>query len=208
MGRSALGLGLFLSICLAAAGCNGILDAGEPVVVPPEDTDPPDDGRGGSGGDPDAASCGDGKLQELEQCDDGNDVPDDGCDACVRSCGVKPEILDDSSGHCYRVSEMEALPWEQANLACEAWGGSLVSIESLDELVFVQTRVTVDTWTSARATATGGTFVWLSGEAAVFDPEPEGEGDCIKIRGELLTFAREDCGEELEFVCERGTANP
>lgn len=207
MGRTTPTMAFILSICIAA-GCNSIIDAGEPTVVPPEDTDPPDDGQGGSGGVA-APICGDGKQQDGEQCDDGNDDPNDGCDACVRPCGTNPEVQDPDSGHCYRISDAEVASWEQANLNCEAWGGSLVSLESPDELTFVQNRVTLDSWTGARAAAPGeDMFAWPSGEAAIFDPEPEGDGDCIKLGGELLEFTRDDCEAALHFVCERGAASP
>jgi hypothetical protein len=51
-------------------------------------------------------------------------------------------------------------------------------------------------------------FEWLSGEAAVFDPEPEGDGDCIMIDGEFLDYVRVKCMVELQFICERAAATP
>jgi cysteine-rich repeat protein len=44
---------------------------------------------GGDGGPPDATSavCGNGTVEGSEQCDDGNDIDDDACDACVLTCG-------------------------------------------------------------------------------------------------------------------------
>lgn len=30
--------------------------------------------------------CGNGQIDEGEQCDDANDAPGDGCDACVVEC--------------------------------------------------------------------------------------------------------------------------
>ncbi|MDI7266708.1 MAG: hypothetical protein QME96_01785, partial [Myxococcota bacterium] len=41
-------------------------------------------------------TCGDGTLQAGEQCDDGNDTPDDGCeDDCRFSCRAASECNDD-----------------------------------------------------------------------------------------------------------------
>jgi len=60
---------------------------------------PPDDvtssGTGGSGGGV-SANCGNGKLDSGEDCDDGNNAPDDGCTSCkvdeCFSCSGDPSI--------------------------------------------------------------------------------------------------------------------
>lgn len=205
MANKTRSLGVFLAMGLAA-GCNSILDVGEPTVVEPEDVDPPDATTGGADG---GSVCGDRMVQQGEQCDDGNDDPNDGCDACVRDCGVSPEFLHEDSGHCYRISGDDLQTWDAVAEPCAAWGGELVSLETPEELLFVKNRVTVDTWVGARANPPGGSsFFWLSGEEVMFDPALEGQGDCVKIGGELLEYVKEDCTTALHFICERAPAGP
>ena len=65
-------------------GCNTIigLELGEP-----NETDigvGSGGGEGGAGGAP--MDCGNGKVDEGEECDDANDNADDGCNACQVDC--------------------------------------------------------------------------------------------------------------------------
>ena len=48
-----------------------------------------------------AAFCGDGKLDQGEQCDDGNNLNGDGCSSvCQKECVPKPEICDQIDNDC------------------------------------------------------------------------------------------------------------
>ena len=61
----------------------------------------PPDATGGSGGGSSSGmppvTCGDGKLDMNEACDDGNNVSDDGCSSCVMDecydCSATPDML-------------------------------------------------------------------------------------------------------------------
>ena len=52
---------------------------------------------GGTGG------CGDGFIQAGEECDDGNTLAGDGCEACVVVCSGLSEVKDAVTHHCYRA---------------------------------------------------------------------------------------------------------
>jgi cysteine-rich repeat protein len=96
---------------LIAAGCGsshtGPDDGGPDDGAIAFDATLPDAGADGSAADagPDApaARCGDGMLDPMEQCDDGNDVPGDGCTECRRDafCGDgnldEGEVCDDGN---------------------------------------------------------------------------------------------------------------
>ncbi|MBX3227998.1 MAG: hypothetical protein KIT84_27765 [Labilithrix sp.] len=62
---------------------------------------PDDDGGGG------AARCGDGKVQSGEDCDDGNDVDDDGCNGDCKLAGATAQATASCPG-----------------LAVHVWGGA------------------------------------------------------------------------------------
>ncbi|HEY0133810.1 MAG TPA: PQQ-binding-like beta-propeller repeat protein, partial [Nannocystis sp.] len=52
--------------------------------------DPPDSSGAPTGGPPAPGVCGDGVVHDGEACDDGNDVPDDGCDAiCAKTAALE-----------------------------------------------------------------------------------------------------------------------
>lgn len=64
------------------------------------DEPPPDTSSGGAGGSSSSGmmtSCGDGKLDMNEACDDGNNVSGDGCTSCIMDecydCTANPDML-------------------------------------------------------------------------------------------------------------------
>lgn len=92
--------------CILAAGCStkfseneDAVDDGEEDGAPDDDTaEPPDEAD--LPADPDgeeAATCGNGVVDSGEECDDGNDVPGDGCEpsTCRFSCREDAECLDE-----------------------------------------------------------------------------------------------------------------
>jgi cysteine-rich repeat protein len=94
---------------LAAAACGGIVatptdggddDGSESIDVPPDgDGDSEDARREDTGGGDDGGEvppgCGDGVVDDGEQCDDGNDRSGDGCETdCTWTCESNTDCLD------------------------------------------------------------------------------------------------------------------
>jgi len=156
-------------------------------------------------------------VQPGEACDDGNTNPDDGCADCAVVCGGYPEAFDTISGHCYRISGTEPAgidprTWDEALAECVAWGGTLATITSEDELVFVQPlidHIGADTWIGGRKDQ--GAFAWVTGEPWDFepgDPLPPGDpGECVRFLVESVRFEAGACDDELPYLCERPVAS-
>jgi cysteine-rich repeat protein len=84
-----------------------------------------------------AHACGNGVVEEAEQCDDGDADEGDGCTTSCRvgaACdaaafpGADRFAVDPASGHCYAAHEDEALPFDGASAACTARGAHLASL--------------------------------------------------------------------------------
>lgn len=98
---SAIALALALPPALLAAGCSESHAAGDDSgITVMIDAGPPRPDGGG----PPVPVCGNGRLEAMEQCDDGNATAGDGCAPdCVREpyCGdgvvTAPEVCDDSN---------------------------------------------------------------------------------------------------------------
>lgn len=194
------------AVGLAMIGCNNLIDAGDPQVV--------EEPGGDEDGDPPAAEepfCGDGVIDAEEQCDDGNEVPSDGCHQCRLGCGPFPEALNTVNGSCYLLQLAEKRSWEAAEADCEAWGGTLAAITTLDELGFVQEHLGSDTWVGGLDPGGPGPFEWVTGEAWTLDvedtfttpPVAYGYDTCLLIDGDALGFRQEECNTAAGYVCER-----
>ena len=199
-------------VLLGSFGCNAVLGADEPVVETPgpdagDSVDVP--GAGGAPSQP--AACGNGIIELLEQCDDANDVATDGCHACEVQCGPAPEVLDETSLHCYFISgAAETKTWEDAKVYCEGWGGTLVAISDHEEFNTLQNRILTMLWVGAKQDPSTGAVGWINGE--LWDTEPwgsdvvEGEGECVALDGETQKFIRLPCTDSRPFLCERAPA--
>jgi cysteine-rich repeat protein len=192
---------------LLAGACNGILDVGDPDVQGPEDERRTRDSAAGAGGsgEKDEPTCGDGAIQQGEECDDGNTSPGDGCDACVVECGIAPEFKDETTHTCYRHGGQDVEEtWEDAEARCEEWGGALAVLTTTDELALVQVHIRADTWIGGRGGEDG--LTWVTGEPWEFaswaPDQPAGEG-CVAIEGDLAVFVLRDCSAALRYTCER-----
>lgn len=98
--------------------------------------------------------CGNNVVESGEDCDDGNPVDGDGCNACHKDCGnpgcVAGTVCNDypvtglftlkdpSSGHCYTL-EPAAKSWNEARQECTllGTGGDLVAPSTAAEMTFV-----------------------------------------------------------------------
>jgi cysteine-rich repeat protein len=170
---------------------------------------------GGAGGSVAAEPfCGDGNIDEGEECDDGSDSVGDGCDAaCVVECngGVKNR----TTFHCYRLFT-DGMGWDQAAADCESQGRGyhLVTINSQAERNFIDNQVLpgLAAWVGANDRAQEGEFVWITGEPWMYAPwrqsngEPNNSGDCVATEPVVGTsndsFFDHLCDSLYRRVCE------
>ncbi|MCC6554466.1 MAG: DUF4215 domain-containing protein [Polyangiaceae bacterium] len=154
--------------------------------------------------------CGDGVVQGLEQCDDQNGDPADGCAGCV-SCDGPGEFWDPTGLHCYRLVT-QADYWDGARRECREWGGDLAGISSGSELSAVDTGVgDASVWTSGVDRHDIGqdcTFLWGNGEPwrgafAPGEPDDFALESCVTLIGGTQSFGDANCGNNHAFVCER-----
>ena len=162
-------------------------------------------GTGGEGG---AGICGNGVVEAGEECDGGEDQP--GCSACQIECSGAGEHLSPFAQSCYRLVGSTALEWSDALSDCEAWGGSLASITSSDEQLFVVALLSESTWIGGNGSGTQEIFEWASGEEWLFEAWADGEPsvtldeDCVEMN-QTLDFAWNNtiCADLHAYLCER-----
>lgn len=131
------------------------------------------------------ATCGNGAIEGAEQCDDGNTIPGDGCESdCTFICGdtiagVVRATLDTSNNHCYVGFSNPLLNWFDAELDCEAKGGTLAVITSEAENTLARNAslITDTVWIGADDTTTEGSFTWINGEPFSFSKFEPGQPD-------------------------------
>jgi len=164
-------------------------------------------GAGGEGG---AGECGNGVVERGEECDPGAD-PIAGCSAaCQIECDGPGEHLSPFVQSCYRLVGSTPLAWDDALSDCEAWGGSLASITSSDEQLFVVALLSESTWIGGSGVGTEEFFEWADGEEWGFVAWADGEPsltideDCVEMN-ETLEFAWNNslCDDLHAYLCER-----
>lgn len=163
--------------------------------------------------------CGDGTVDLNEECDDGDTVSGDGCDAdCRVECAdrLRPETL-----HCYAFEAMP-LSWSSAQAACAARGPgwNLAGLTDTDEVAFVvadpqldATLVTDDfVWVGGQDQQTEGQFAYVNGEAFPSDlwhpTQPDDHmmnEDCVDLwRSSGMDLLNDDrCTKLFASLCER-----
>jgi cysteine-rich repeat protein len=167
-------------------------------------------GAGGAEPDP----CGDGVLDDGEECDDANDTTGDGCGGCVVECDGPDESKHPTSFHCFRYFAAP-LSWTAARAACQAWGSpvapaELASIRDDQELANVLDVADVEAWIGLADRDLEGSYVWSDGEPfdyeawATFQPSDDGDTgeDCVAFRTSGL-WDDAPCGVAKGYVCER-----
>lgn len=159
---------------------------------------------GSDGGVVTPASCGDGKVDPGEQCDDGAGNSDSPASAarCTSRCrlraacgsvaGALGAAVDPATGHCY-IAWSAPLDWASAEADCQSRGGDLVSITSQSENDRVRTLIGANTaWigltTPPAATVATQSWKWVTGESVSYSgfatgqPNNGGSGeDCAEM---------------------------
>jgi large repetitive protein len=138
--------------------------------------------------------CGNGVREGVhEECDDGNTIAGDGCEAscrltCGSGTGADRATVDLASGHCFAAYDGVQHSYQEAAAMCTAFGGHLASITTAaeDAAAFSAVRSGDTPWLGATDIATEGTFRWVTGEAfgySNFDagkPDNAGNADCVR----------------------------
>jgi cysteine-rich repeat protein len=161
--------------------------------------------------------CGDGALDPAaEECDDGNQLPQDGCDPdCRVECAAG--WLEPATHHCYLLIGTPG-DWFKARAGCQALapGFDLAAISSQEEhdfLVPLLPAASTRMWIGASDQMTEGSFEWTNGEPWGFtmweDMEPNdsmGMEDCVELRNVYLAYQWNDmnCASRTPgaFLCE------
>jgi len=161
---------------------------------------------GGGPDDPDHRSEDDGGVDDGGRADAWAFTPADagasappGCDAFV-------------GGHCYML-ERDQRTWPDAELACVAWGGHLVSLASPEEELIVAAMaeaVTDRFWIGLSDLGEEGTWLWAGGDGSDHrawsrgEPNDGGSGeDCAEARTDGSGWADRACRQSKSYVCER-----
>jgi hypothetical protein len=144
-----------------------------------------------------------------EQCDDGNDVDDDGCNNnCTHDCTIQT-----NAGHTYLFCYNVPLPWAQARNACMAAGMRMTSIQSDSENTWIyntganyQDPVS-SWWIGFNDRDTEGVWVWEDGSTGNYtqwapnEPNDAGGEDCGSLQDDE-TWADLPCEWADPYVCE------
>jgi hypothetical protein len=115
-----------------------------------------------------------------------------------------------SGSSCYRYVQL-AKTWTDAQADCQAWGGSLVSINSAAENALIDTiRARNTVWLGFNDLAVEGTFVWVNGDPVTYTNWDGGEPnnsngveDCAQMWRTKGYWNDGNCSFAYYFVCER-----
>ncbi|MEZ4469980.1 MAG: lectin-like protein [bacterium] len=101
------------------------------------------------------------------------------------------------------------LNWANAQAACQAIGGNLVTLESAEEFALFDALTLY--WLGLSDQAEEGTFVWASGSDAAYraflagEPNNDGNQDCVQVyQGGWDDL---QCGNSRAYICEGAQAN-
>lgn len=141
------------------------------------------------------SQCGNGVREGAhEECDDGNAVAGDGCEAtCKLTCGsgsgADRAVVDTASGHCFAAFDGAVNDYPSAAALCAGIGGHLPTITSADEddAAFSAVHAGDHPWLGGDDIAIEGSFRWTTGETftayanfAPGRPDSAAGGDCIQ----------------------------
>jgi cysteine-rich repeat protein len=213
---------LTFALALGATACNLLVSFDQPAEQGAQCTDGVDNDGNGLFDCEEAAcaaqcnTCGDGRVDPLEECDDGNDVPGDGCDpGCTFSCGAgrvsDRRGFDPATGHCY-LSFIETRDVISANEQCMTLGGYLaVPDEPVEDGIIRAAAIGPASLGFADSEPDGFyDFRMVTGDlgaeylnfSAGQPDEPHDGLICVSYDGAAPTWADNDCATPRPYVCE------
>lgn len=151
--------------------------------------------------------CGNDEIELGEQCDDGDDDDEDGCN---RKCKLTDRGCSFHSGRgsVYIYCDWNEVTWDEARQACENFGPFyLATINDQAENDLITRFIDEDTWIGLNDIDDEGYFEWLDGEPLDYtnwndgEPNNDGDEDCGEIY-ESGFWNDLNCTNELAFVCE------
>jgi Lectin C-type domain len=179
-------------------------------------------GAGGQGGPPPPPMCGNGIIEQGEQCDAAGQTAYCSENCAVTGCDGEHDHLHPVTGHCYRYSDADGQigSWPPANSFCSNWNGELLVINSPAEHDFIIALSNTLAfgneylWVGARDQDGDGEYHWIDGvplssSSPMWESPPAANG-CVAInpvQGGLA--ASGNCvGTDLptfhlHFACER-----
>jgi cysteine-rich repeat protein len=167
--------------------------------------------------------CGNGIAEGREECDDGDLVGGDGCEAsCELSCGAGTGAdrasVDPVSGHCFAAYDGLRHSYQDAAALCTGFGGHLPTITSAGEDAAALAAVHLGDrpWLGGDDVAIEGGFTWGTGEPfasyrnfAAGKPDNAGDADCLRL-DDAGTWSDAACASDAATLCEfeLATATP
>ncbi len=125
------------------------------------------------------------------------------------TCAGEGEFASSDGASCYLLSSQNAT-WPDALVACESWGGSLVSIESREEDELLGEHMTATFWIAASDRVQEGRMFWSGGAPLTFTNWSPGQPDDFQDREDCVvktapagTWNDRPCTNVIPYVCER-----
>lgn len=128
-----------------------------------------------------------------------------GCTGNVIACGAS----------CL-VRCTNKMTWTRSRDVCLAWGGDLVTIDTVDKNACIAAGISAATVWIGLTEPTPGNWTWVDGSAATYrrwgDIDPDGVAygggtmnvDCARLNNDGNNrWYDEDCAHSYDFVCER-----
>ncbi len=206
------GVTALLAACLA---CTSLQDLSSYSAGSAESAPPPDpqssDAQGPDQPPPPAPDAG-GSTGAAAEAQNPSDVPliapgsvDDADD-----CTGAGEFTDPDGAACYLIGG-DLAGWRDARDLCQAWGGDLAKVESVEENTRLADRSDEDVWLGASDLEDEGNFRWFDGDDvdgegpwAPAQPDNfEGRENCMELRAMDDRWNDVPCMSEKFALCER-----
>jgi hypothetical protein len=206
------GVTALLAVCLACTSLQDLSsyssgttdsaappDSQAPNAQEPDELPPPS---------PDAGAS-EGSAIEAENPADLPLLPTDNVDA-VDDCTGDGEFTDPEATSCYQLGDTLS-SWRDARDLCQAWGGDLAKVESVEENTLLADRSDEDVWLGASDLEDEGNFRWFDGDDvdgegpwAPAQPDNfEGRENCMELRAMDDRWNDVPCMSEKFALCER-----
>jgi hypothetical protein len=207
------GVTALLMTCLA---CTSLQELSSYSAGASDDAAAPDFQATPSGSDeappptPDAGAAAPPAVEAQNPTDVPLIPPDSLDDAAADDCTGPGEFTDPDAASCYQLGDTLS-PWPDARDLCQAWGGDLAKVDSVEENTLLAEQSDQDAWLGASDSEDEGNFRWFDGDAVAPDgpwapAQPdnyEGRENCIELRAMDNRWNDVPCTSEKLALCER-----